>query len=99
MSKQGRISAPVFLFFVKTTIRENWINSIKQINVHFAEVFRFNLYLLFAGPYLAALIIERLLLTGEFQQRCRNILEHKYTIYFYLATYCIWFVVRNILKI
>ena len=66
---------------------------------HFAEVFRFNLYLLFAGPYLAALIIERLLLTGKLQQRCRIILEHKYTIYFYLATYCIWFVVRNILKI
>ena len=66
---------------------------------HFSEAFHYNPYLLFAWPYLAALVIERLCLTGTIQLRCRKILEHKYTIFFYLTTYCIWFVVRNILKI
>ena len=66
---------------------------------HLAEAFRFNFYLVFAWPYLAALVIERMFLTGNTQLRWRKFLEHKYTICFYLATYFIWFVVRNLLKI
>lgn len=66
---------------------------------HIMEAFHYNLYLLLAWPYLAALVIEKLCLTGTIQLRWRKVLEHKYTIYFYLATYCIWFVVRNILHI
>lgn len=66
---------------------------------HWGEAFHYNLYLALAWPYLAALAAERLLLTGNIQLRWRKILEHKYTVYFYLVTYFIWFIVRNMLKI
>lgn len=66
---------------------------------HVREAIGYNLFLLFALPYLLALLTERTLLKGNTRQRWQNALESKPMIIFYVVTYGVWFVVRNILHL
>ena len=63
------------------------------------EAASFNLFLLYAIPYLLVLIAERVVLRGEIQMKVRQIAEHKYVVMFYVVSYCVWMVLRNILNI
>lgn len=60
---------------------------------------RFNWFLLYAVPYLLLLISERYFLKGEWQERVRNWAENKYVVWFYIVSYFVWLVVRNVLHI
>ena len=66
---------------------------------HVREAIGYNLFLLFALPYLLALLAERTLLKGNTRQRWQNALESKPMIIFYVVAYGIWLVVRNILHL
>ena len=55
----------------------------------------YNWFLLFALPYLLALLMERLLPPGAFQRRCQKLLESKPVVTFYLIAYVGWFILRN----
>ena len=60
---------------------------------------RYNWFLFFAGPYLLVLIAERFFLKGEWQERVHNWAENKYVVWFYIVSYFVWLVVRNVLHI
>lgn len=64
-----------------------------------AQAIGYNWFLLFALPYLLALLAERTLLKGNTQRRWKNALESKPMIIFYVVAYGVWFVVRNILHL
>lgn len=66
---------------------------------HFAEAAAYNYWLLFALPYLLALIVQRLMPDGRMKEKARRLLEHKYTIAFYIVSFFAWFVIRNIYNI
>lgn len=63
------------------------------------EAASYNLFLLYAIPYLMVLIAERAVLRGEIQMKVRKVAEHKYVVMFYVISYCVWMVIRNILNI
>ena len=65
----------------------------------FVGAFRYNWFLVYAGPYLLLLIIERFFLKGECQQKVRGWVENKYVVWLYIVSYCVWLVVRNVLHI
>lgn len=63
------------------------------------EALAYNYWLVFAFPYLLSVITEKWILTGRWQRKAESIIEHRYLIYFYVVTFFIWFVVRNIYEI
>ena len=63
------------------------------------EAASYNLFLLYAIPYLMVLIAERVVLRGEIQMKVRKVAEHKYVVMFYVISYCVWMVIRNMLNI
>lgn len=66
---------------------------------HWAEALAYNYWFTFALPYFAAVVTEKWVLHGRWQQKAEAIVEHPILIYTYVATFFVWFVVRNILHI
>lgn len=64
-----------------------------------AEAAAYNYWLLFALPYLLALIAQRLMPKGRMSEKARRLLEHRYVIAFYIVSFFAWFVIRNIYHI
>ncbi len=66
---------------------------------NFREAVGYNLFLVYAAPYAAAFPVTSYLLRGRAKQRIRRFIEHRAVVGFYVVTFCIWFVVRNVLGI
>ena len=64
-----------------------------------AGAIRYNWFLLYAAPYLLLLVVERFFLRGECRQRVQRWAENKYVVWFYIVSYCVWFVARNIMNL
>lgn len=64
-----------------------------------AEAVRYNLFLLYAIPYLVMLVITAILPQCRIKATLKNILEHKYVVYFYIIAFIVWFAVRNIFNL
>lgn len=60
---------------------------------------KYNLFLVYAGPYALALILQRVAFTGRWQRKLGDILESRCLVNFYIVTFCLWFILRNILGI
>ena len=66
---------------------------------HVAEALRYNYYLVYALPYAALFALEWLMPPCAARDRLARIIENRYAVGFYVATFLIWFVVRNLLGI
>lgn len=66
---------------------------------HVGEAISYNFFLVFAAPYLLLLIIANLLKEGPMKSTALRWLEHRYVVGFYIVSFCVWLVVRNILHI
>lgn len=62
----------------------------------FAEAVSYNYWLLLTVPYVLALVMQRLMPAGRMKGRVGHVLEHRYTLGFYIITFIAWFVIRNI---
>ena len=60
---------------------------------------RYNWFLLYAAPYLLLLIVERFFLEGEWQKRVQRWAENRFVVWFYVVSYCVWFVARNMMNL
>ena len=60
---------------------------------------RYNWFLIYAAPYLLLLIVERFFLQGDWQQKVQRFAENRHVVMFYVVSYCVWLVARNILHI
>ena len=54
---------------------------------------RYNWYLLLALPYVILVLVAEVFAS----ERMKRLLYHRVTLMTYVATYCIWFVLRNII--
>lgn len=59
----------------------------------------YNYYLIYALPYTLVVILTYYLPKGRFKERMAHIFEGKIATWTYVISFCIWFVVRNILNI
>lgn len=63
------------------------------------EAISYNYYMVLAGPYVLAFLVDWLMPDGNARARFRQLLEKKWLVWTYIVTFCVWLVVRNILHI
>lgn len=66
---------------------------------HFAEAVHYNLFLIYAGPYALALVIENLMTEGEWKNKAKAVVENKWMVRFFILAFFFWLILRNLLKI
>lgn len=62
-----------------------------------AEALRYNYYLAYALPYAAMFGVVWVFPRAKWSRRLASFIENKWVVWFYVASFCVWFVVRNIL--
>lgn len=60
------------------------------------EAVAFNYWLLLALPYVVAVAVGELLPAGRARDSLRRLTEHRVVIAFYLVTFFVWLVIRNV---
>lgn len=60
---------------------------------------KYNVFLVYSGPYAFSFIVQRCVLTGEWQRKVGDFIENKWLVNFYIVMFCVWFVLRNIIGI
>ena len=60
---------------------------------------RYNYYLAYSLPYAALFVVEWLMPQGRTRDRLAGIIESRFAVWFYVVTFLIWFILRNMLKI
>lgn len=69
------------------------------VNGHFTAAIAYNYYLVYALPYAVALAGIYLLPDSVAKDRLTGIFQSKTAIWLYVVSFCLWFVIRNILNI
>lgn len=63
------------------------------------QAFHYNWFLVYAGPYALLFLVEWFLPNSEWKADLDRVIENKYVVDFYIVSYVIWLIVRNILNI
>lgn len=63
---------------------------------HFVTAARYNFFLIYALPYLLALILTEWVWKGARQEKWRRIFEGSLALNFYIISFLVWGIVRNI---
>ena len=65
----------------------------------FSEACHYNFYLIYALPFALANVLCYYLPQVRLKEKLQDVLECKWSLYFYVASFLLWFVVINLLKI
>lgn len=60
---------------------------------------RYNFFFLYAIPYLLVIILSDVLPQGMVQSRLQAAVGNRYVVWFYIVSFFVWLIVRNILGI
>lgn len=63
------------------------------------KAFGYNYYLAYALPYALLFAVEWLMPRGTAREKLAGVIENRYAVWFYIVTFFIWLVARNILGI
>ncbi len=63
------------------------------------QAISYNYYLAYTLPYVSLFIVHWTMRAGKRKQQLAAIIEHRYAVWFYIVSFFIWFIVRNILHI
>jgi hypothetical protein len=66
---------------------------------HLHEAITYNYYLAYSLPYAALFIVAWIMPQGDAKEKLGNVIENKYVVWFYIITFFLWMIIRNILKI
>ncbi len=66
---------------------------------HVAEAVHYNLYLVYALPYLLLVTLNRYFLPSRLRRRLTPWVENRWVVGFYVVSFFVWLVVRNLLHI
>lgn len=70
-----------------------------MIHGDFTGAIRYNYFLTYSGPYATLFLIEWMMPQNKTHEKLRNVIENKYVVNFYIISFSIWLVVRNVLNI
>lgn len=65
----------------------------------FVEGISYNYYLIYSGPYAAAFVLEWIMPIGKAREKLSNVIENRYMVNFYILSFIVWLIVRNMLNI
>lgn len=63
------------------------------------EAIQYNYFLLYSGPYAASFLLVWLMPQNGFRGKLKSMIENKHVVNFYIVTFSMWFVIRNILNL
>lgn len=63
------------------------------------EAISYNFFFVYAIPYFFSFIVVWLMPNCRARAYIKGVIEHKYVLYFYITTFVLWFIIRNIYKI
>ena len=63
------------------------------------EAIHYNYYLLYSGPYAASFLLVWLMPQNSFRDKLKSLIENKHVVNFYIVTFLMWLVIRNILNL
>lgn len=66
---------------------------------HIAEAIHYNYYLVYSAPYALSFLLLWLLPDGRKKVLLKSVIENRQVVNFYIVTFLVWFVVRNLLNI
>ncbi len=66
---------------------------------HLYESIQYNYYLIYSLPYASAFVFLWLMPERDSRKKFKKVIENKYVVTFFIASFSIWFVVRNVLNI
>ena len=66
---------------------------------HLYESIQYNYFLIYSLPYASAFVLLWLMPKWDSRERFRKVIENKYVVNFFIASFSMWFVVRNVLNI
>lgn len=66
---------------------------------HWAEAIHYNYFLALSLPYAALLLAGWVMPVSPIKHKLEAVTHHRYAIWAYVATFFVWFIIRNILKI
>ena len=65
----------------------------------FAEAIKYNYFMVYSVPYVTLFIIEWMMPQNKTREKLQHVIENKYAVNFYVLSFSIWLVVRNIFNI
>jgi hypothetical protein len=60
------------------------------------DAIKYNYFLLYSGPYAASFLLVWLMPESVFRNKIKSTIENKYVVNFYLISFLLWLVIRNI---
>ena len=66
---------------------------------HWHEAIAYNYYLVYSLPYAALFVVAWIMPRGNAKERLSGIIENEYVVWFYIITFFLWLIIRNILNI
>ena len=66
---------------------------------NFGEAIAYNYYLAYSLPYALLFVVEWAMPAGRSRSRLARVIENRYVVGFYVVTFLVWMIVRNILGI
>ena len=70
-----------------------------MLHGHITESIQYNYYLLYSGPYALLIVLEWLLPKGNTYKKLKSIIENKSVVNFYIVSFLLWLIIRNVLNI
>ena len=70
-----------------------------MLHGEFVKGIKYNYYLVYSGPYAAAFVLEWIMPIGTAREKLSNVIENKYVVNFYVLSFTVWLILRNILNI
>lgn len=65
----------------------------------FAEAIKYNYFMVYSVPYVTLFIIEWMMPQNKTREKLQHVIENKHVVNFYVLSFSIWLVVRNIFNI
>lgn len=63
------------------------------------EAIQYNYYLLYSGPYAASFLLVWLMPQNGFRDKLKGVIENKDVVNFYIVSFLLWLVIRNIFNL
>jgi len=63
------------------------------------EAIQYNYFLLYSGPYAASFLLVWLMPQNSFRDKLKSMIENKHVVNFYIVTFSMWLVIRNIFNL
>ncbi len=71
----------------------------EMLHGNMIEAIKYNYYLIISGPYALLFCLVWMMPKKAFSQQIKTMIENKYVVNSFVASFVVWFMIRNVLNI